>query len=217
MEKFAKTPPASKAPATSLSSSSVLPSSAPVQVAEAGPVFGIDSVSEQSLRQMIDQEKVLAKRIPDVKFIVLVPSARGMVFDFEALRQKILLSYPDAALFFQNTMGNAIGLEPPQKVDLLIDFTGPGQRQSWLHARKLRRMARVAVGRNAGLFRKRIYDRVFDEILNDAEVPKEMLQRERFVQKKVLNLAGIPVFQTNETPPDLGKTIALELPGMLRH
>jgi hypothetical protein len=165
---------------------------------------------------MVEQENILARRLADVKFILLVLSARGMVFDLEALRQKIRLSYPDAALFFQNTMGKAIGLEPPHKVDLLIDFTGPGQRQSWLYARKLRRRARVAVGRNAGLFRKRIYDRVFDEILNDAQVPQEMLQRERFVQKKVLNLAGIAIFQTGETPPDRGKTIALELPGMSR-
>ena len=176
----------------------------------------MDQVSEECLKQMTEQEKVLAKRLPDVKFIVLVLSARGMVFDLEALRQKILLSYPDAAVFFQNTMGKPIGLEPPRKIDLLIDFTGPGQRQGWLHARKLRRMARVAVGRNAGLFRRRIYDRVFDEVLNNSEIPQEMLQRERFVQKKVLNLAGVAVFQTGETPPDRGKTIALELPGMSR-
>ncbi len=182
----------------------------------AAPTFSMDQVSEQCLKQMVEQEKVLAKRLPEVKFILLVLSARGMVFDLEALRQKILLSYPDAAVFFQNTMGKPIGLEPPRKIDLLIDFTGPGQRQSWLHARKLRRMARVAVGRNAGLFRKRIYDRVFDEIFNHAEVPQEMLQRERFVQKKILNLAGIAVFQTGEIPPDRGKTIALELPGMSR-
>ncbi|MEO5969241.1 MAG: hypothetical protein ABIQ95_04890 [Bdellovibrionia bacterium] len=180
------------------------------------PVSAMDEVSEQCLKQMIEQEKVLAKRLPDVKFIVLVLSARGMVFDLDALRQKILLSYPDAAVFFQNTMGKPIGLEPPNKIDLLIDFTGPGQRQNWLLARKLRRMARVAVGRNAGLFRRKIYDRVFDETVDSAGVPQEMLQRERFVQKKVLNLAGIAVFQTGETPPDRGKTIALELPGMSR-
>lgn len=182
----------------------------------ASSASAIDPVSEQCLKQMMEQENVLARRLPDVKFILLVLSARGMVFDLEALRQKILLSYPDAAVFFQNTMGKPIGLEPPRKVDLLIDFTGPGQRQSWLHARVLRRMARVVVGRNAGLFRKRIYDRVFDEVLNNSEIPQEMLQRERFVQKKVLNLAGIAVFQTGETPPDQGKTIALELPGMSR-
>jgi hypothetical protein len=177
---------------------------------------GMDEVSERCLNQMVEQEKVLARRLPEVKFILLVLSARGMVFDIEALRQKILLSYPEAAVFFQNTMGKPIGLEPPRKVDLLIDFTGPGQRQGWLHARKLRRMARVAVGRNAGLFRRKIYDRVFDEVLNKSEVPQEMLQKERFVQRRVLNLAGIAIFQTGETPPDRGKTIALELPGMSR-
>jgi hypothetical protein len=112
-------------------------------------------------------------------------------------------------------MGKPIGPTAPQQVDLLIDFTGPGQRQGWFYARKLRRMARVAVGRNAGLFRKKIYDRVFDEN-QDPSVPQEMLKKERFVQKKVLNLAGVSFVQTSETPPDRGKSIALELPAMRR-
>jgi hypothetical protein len=99
----------------------------------------------------------------------------------------------------------------------LIDFTGPGQRQGLFYARKLRKMAKVAIGRNAGFFRKSLYDRIFNEQLEGSKVPSEMLERERFVQKRLLNLAGIPVIQAGETPPDRGKTIALELPGMVRH
>lgn len=176
----------------------------------------MDPESEACLTQMVKQEGVLSNRIPGVKFVLVILSAKGMVYDLEALRQKIVLSYPDAAVFFQTTYGQPIGLETPPKVDLLIDFTGPGQRQKLFYAKKLRRMARYAVGRNAGFFRKSIYDRIFDEREKTAEIPTEMLQRERVVQKKVLNLAGVAFVQTGDTPPDRGKTIALELPGMLK-
>jgi hypothetical protein len=175
----------------------------------------MDRESEVCLTQIVEQDQVLAHRVSGVKFVLVVLSARGMVFDLEAIRQKVVLSYPDVAVFFQTTMGKPIGPTAPQQVDLLIDFTGPGQRQGWFYARKLRRMARVAVGRNAGLFRKKIYDRIFDEN-QDPSVPQEMLKKERFVQKKVLNLAGVSFVQTSETPPDRGKSIALELPAMRR-
>lgn len=175
-----------------------------------------DAESEQSLTRMAEFDQVLSNRVSGVKFVLVVLSARGMVFDLEALRQKIMVSYPDAAVFFQNTLGRAIGLQAPQQVDLLIDFTGPGQRQSLFYARTLRKMARVAVGRNAGMFRKRLYDHLFDENANPTEVPKEMLQRERYVQKKVMQLAGVAFAQAGETLPDRGKSIALELPAMQR-
>jgi hypothetical protein len=165
---------------------------------------------------MLEQETILAKRLTGVRFILVVLSARGMVYDLTALRQKILQSYPEAALFFQNTLGKPIGLPAPEQVDLLIDFTGPGQRQGWFYARSLRKKARVAIGRNAGWFRKRSYDRVYDEVAHAEEVPSELLQRERFVQKKVLSLAGVSVLHAAETPADLGKSIALELPGLAK-
>ncbi|MFZ9596060.1 MAG: hypothetical protein ACO3A2_08285 [Bdellovibrionia bacterium] len=176
----------------------------------------MDPESQEFLKRMTEQEQFLANRIPGVKFVLIVLSARGMVYDLESLRQKVLISYPDAAVFFQNTMGKPIGFDSPQKVDLLIDLTGPGQRQGWFYSKKLRKMARFAVGRNAGWFRKKIYDRVYDEIQNAAEVPSEMLQRERFVQKKVLNLAGVSFFHSGEALSDRGKSIALELPAMAR-
>lgn len=176
----------------------------------------IDQESQACLIRMAEQEQILNHRIPGVKFVLVVLSSRGMAYDLEALRQKVVLSYPDAAVFFQTTVGKPIGPVPPSQVDLLIDFTGPGQRQSLFYAKKLRRMARVGVGRNAGWFRKRIYDRIFDESLNSSELPQEMLERERFVQKKVLNLAGVALVQSGEVPPDRGKSIALELPPMQR-
>lgn len=176
----------------------------------------MDQESESCLTQIIQQEQVLGQRVEGVRFVLVILSSKGMVYDLSALRQKILLSYPDSTIFFQTTIGKFLGPASPQQVDLLIDFTGPGQREGLFHARKLRRMARFAVGRNAGFFRKRIYDRIFDECASGSDVPNEMLQRERVVQRKVLNLAGVSFMQAGETPPDRGKSIALELPGMLR-
>lgn len=176
----------------------------------------LDPESQACLSLMAKQEEVLSNRISGVKFVLIVLSARGIVFDLEALRQKMMLSYPDAAVFFQTTYGRPVGLESPPSVDLLIDFTGPGQRQKFFYARRLRSLARFAVGRNAGMFRKKLYDRIFDERANASEIPGEMLERERYVQKKVLNLAGVAFIQSGDTPPDRGKTIALDLPGMQR-
>lgn len=179
------------------------------------PGPNVDQESENCLTQVVQQDQVLANRIPGVKFVLVVLSARGMVYDRDALRQKIIQAYPDAVVFYQTTMGKAIGAASPEQVDLLIDLTGPGQRQGWFFAKKLRRIARFAIGRNAGLFRKKIYDRIFDE-KSEPSLPREILERERWVQKKVFNLAGVAFVQAGETPPDRGKTIALELPGMQR-
>ena len=174
-----------------------------------------DSESESCLSQMVDQPQVVSNRIPDVKFVLVVLSARGMVFDLSALRQKIIHSYPEVAVFFRNTDGTAIGPAAPEKVDLVIDFIGPGQRQKWRMANQLRKIARVAIGRNVGSFRKAHYDRVFDET-HDAALPTESLQIERYVQRKLLNLAGVMWVQAGDTPPDRSKSIALELPGIRR-
>ncbi len=181
---------------------------------DGGTDGGIDRESEIRLTQMAEQDDIVANRLTGVKFVLLVLSSRGMVYDLESLRQKIILSYPDSAIFFRTTDGEPIGAESPKKVDLLIDFTGPGQRQGFLYAHRLRSKARFAVGRNAGWFRKRIYDRVYDETRDDSNIPDETLKKERFVQKKVLNLAGIAFVQAGDTPSDLGKTIALDLPGI---
>lgn len=175
-----------------------------------------DQESRAFLSVMAEQDRVRPNRVPGVRTVLVVLSAAGMVFDIEALRQKILISYPDAAVFFQTTMGKPMGPSAPQHVDLLVDFTGPRQRQGWFAARKLRSLARMAVGRNAGLFRKRIYDKIYDEKSPGNRVPTELLERERFVQKEVLALAGIAYVQTGDSAPDRGKSIALELPPMSR-
>ncbi len=170
--------------------------------------LGLDKESASVLAQIAEYEKTLSRRIPGVRTVLVILSARGLVFDIEALRQKIHLAYPDAAVFFANTQGKSTGAECPTHVDLLIDFTGPGQRQSIFLAKKLRRMARVVIGRNAGWFRKRIYDLVY----NEDEGLGDTFSRECRIQKKVLALAGVPFSQMGDALPDLGKSIALELP-----
>ena len=174
----------------------------------------MDSESMISLNQMADQGSILANRFPNVKSILVILSSRGMVFDREALVQKLHAAYPSATVFFQTTALKPVGVDCPHKVDLLIDFTGPGQRQGWLAARGLRRKSRYAVGRNAGLFRKHLYHRVFDEKAQAASIPTEILQRERLVQREVLALSGVPFAPVSEALEDLSRSIALELPSM---
>ena len=174
----------------------------------------IDPESEASLSRMTELENLTLNRVSGVKFVLFVLSSGGLAYDREGLRQRVLFSYPDSVVFFHTTLGKPIGPSAPEQLDLVIDLTGPGQRQPLFYPRKLRRMARVVVGRNAGFFRKRIYDRVYDEKLNLAQLPAELLLREKFVQKKVLHLAGISLVETGDTPPDRGKSLPLELPSM---
>lgn len=176
----------------------------------------IDPESEAFLAQMAEPERIRANKVPGVRTVLVVLSSGGMVYDVESLRQRIFLSYPDSTVFFQTTQGSPLGAHSPQHVDLLIDFTGPGQRQKLLYAKKLRKMARMAVGRNAGLLRKRIYDRIFDEKTQMGSLPEEIFARERYVQKEVLNLAGVAFLPTGDTPQDRGKTVPLELPPLSR-
>lgn len=177
-----------------------------------------DSESKALLEQINEQDRVKAGRIPGVRTVLFVLSSKGMVFDIHALRHETRLAYPDATVFFRTTFGKPIGAAAPAFVDLVVDLTGPGQRQGFFYARKLRRGSRVAVGRNAGLFRKRIYDSVYDEKEKSkaASLPKEVLEREQIIQKKVLALAGIAMIGTGETHPDRGKVIALSLPPLQR-
>lgn len=172
-----------------------------------------DLESQDCLNQVLEKGDVLAYRVPQVKMVLVVLSSRGMTFDCSSLQNQILSAYPDALVFFQSTSGKAMGATPPSRVDLLIDFTGPRQRQGWFYARKLKRSCRVAVGRNAGLFRKGLYDRIFDEFDPKWKLPVDLLERERFAQKKVLELAGIGVIRPSETPKDRGKIVPLDLPG----
>jgi hypothetical protein len=176
----------------------------------------IDLETQNVLIQIQEQEKVKANRVPGVRTVLVVLSSKGMVYDVHALRHEVRLAYPDAAVFFRTPLGKPIGAASPAHVDLLIDLIGPGQKSPFFYARALRRSARVAIGRNSGWFgiRKRIYDRISDEKANASSLPSESLARERWVQKQVLELAGVTLAATGETHPDRGKTIALGLPPM---
>lgn len=175
-----------------------------------------DPESEAFLSQLAEQERIRANRVEGIRAVLVVISAKAMVYDVNALRQKILLTYPDAAVFFTTPLGIPVGPPVPGSVDLVIDFTGPGQRQRLFLARKLRKTGRVVVGRDAGMSRKRIYDRVFEERSRSASLPADLLDREAFVQKEVLALAGVPLWQSGDTPPDRGKITPLELPPLSR-
>ncbi|MEK6706978.1 MAG: hypothetical protein AABZ06_14465 [Bdellovibrionota bacterium] len=150
-------------------------------------------------------------RIPGVNTVLVVLSATGLVYDIEALRHVILLAYPGTVVFFKSTNGKPIGVLPVGKIDLLIDFTGPGQRQCSRLVRKFRRTAKMAVGRSVGRVRAKRYDRVFNEISMAFNFP-DMLLRESMVQREVLALAGIPLVPCGDTPMDRSKSIARELP-----
>lgn len=168
--------------------------------------------SEYYLNLLKERERLKELRVPGVRTVLVVLSSAATPFDVESLRYKISSSYPEAAVFFMNTSGNPYGVPSPQKVDLLIDLSGPGQRQGWFFAKKMRRLARFAVGRNAGWFRKGSYDRIFDEKDPSHQVPTDVFERERRVQKEVLALAGVPLVPAADTTVDRSKKIALELP-----
>src|SRR5438045_3910346 len=87
----------------------------------------VDQDTEDSLHLLETAESFKANRIQGVRTVLVVLSSAAMVFDTEALRQKIILAYPDTAIFFRSTNGKALGVSSPRKVDLLIDLTGPGQ------------------------------------------------------------------------------------------
>jgi hypothetical protein len=176
----------------------------------------LDRESEALIRLLDAQERVRANRVPKVETVLVVLSSRGMVYDQKALTEMIQLSYPGAAVFFRTTQGQPIGIDAPEEVSLLIDFTGPGQKQGWFYAKKLHSGARFRVGRNALLFRKSLYDRVYDEKANAAALPPDLLARERFVQRKVLELAGVAFAQHGEVLPDHSKEIATRLPSLQR-
>jgi len=119
---------------------------------------------------------------------VILPK-KGIVYSLDVLREKILFSYPDSMSFFQEATGQVIGVRGPRYVDLGIDLTGWSDPQSFLSVFRFRKEARLIVGRNIGFWRKRFYDRVFDE--NQLYVPKDSPEWEIQAQMGVLRLAGI--------------------------
>lgn len=156
------------------------------------PLNTIDTETRHLLTEVALDQELASHKVPSVKTVLVVLSSKGLAYDIEALRQKIYHTYPDAVVFFQATSGEPIGAKCPNQVDLLIDFTGPRQKQPWFYSRKLRKMARVTVGRNAGFFRMGLYDRIVNEFDPDFKFPDDMLDRERFIQRQVLHLAGVP-------------------------
>lgn len=174
-----------------------------------------DQDTEKSLSSLSEIEHLQKNKFKKVKTVLVVLSSAGMGFDIDSVRQKIIMTYPEAAIFFQSTSGKSFGVDAPRSVDLVIDLTGPGQRQPWFYSHKLRRMAKHIVGRNAGLFRKKIYDKIVDEKKQDA-LPKERVMRERVIQREVFALAGIPVVPIGDPTADRERVIALSLPPLSR-
>lgn len=171
-----------------------------------------DGEATSTLQHLLEDEVIRKNKVENVRTILVILSARAVVFDDASLRQKIHLTYPEAAVYFMTTKAYAFGKVLPSnaKIDLLIDFTGPGQRHKWFWARQLRGISRVCVGRTAGFFREFIYDRVFKEV-DLKELPRDMLNRERFVQREVLALAGVPLSPKGNLGTDLQKTIAAQV------
>ncbi len=171
----------------------------------------MDHDSELSLQRLSYEANILKNRMSNVKTVLVVLSARALAFDRESLRSKIVNAYPGAKIFFVSTQAKAMGEEAPEQIDLVIDFTGPGQRHKWFFARSLRSRAKYLIGRNAGFFRAFSYDQIFDESKED-NVPKDPVHRERFVQTAILERVGVPVAQRGALLEDISHDIALELP-----
>jgi len=176
--------------------------------------------SQYYMEILAEQERLKANRFPGVRTVLVVLSSAGMAYDVDGFRGRIHSAYPDAAVFFMTTQGQALGAVSQGHVDLLIDLTGARQRQGFLFARLMRSKSRYTVGRNAGFWRKRIYDRVFDEKAKDNAKRLQSfgpLAREHDVQRQVLSLAGVAAVPHAESAQDRGKVIALELPPLSRH
>lgn len=169
--------------------------------------------SQFYLDLLAQQERLKSNRFAGVRTVLVVLSSAGMAYDVDGFRSRIQGAYPESAVFFVTTRGHALGAVSQGQVDLLIDLTGPGQKQGLFFARKMRSKARFAVGRNAGFFRKRTYDRVVDDRSIQKSGP---LAHEHEVQRQVLALAGVAATPHAESARDRGKLIALELPPLAR-
>ncbi len=168
-----------------------------------------DAESISSLHSLLAEEAIRKNQVENVRIVLVVLSGRSVVYDDASLRQKIQLTYPDAKIYFMTTDAYPLGEKLPKsaKIDLLIDFTGPGHKHKWLWSRSLRSMARVCVGRPAGFFREFIYDRVYPES-KQTNLPRDVIERERIVQREVLAMAGVPLSHQGTVGSDLGRVIA---------
>lgn len=142
-----------------------------------------------------------------VKTVLVVLSSRAMTIDQAGLRNLISHAYPGSAVFFVSTSGDPVGVKCTRQIDLLIDFTEPGARQPFFFAFTMRRRARYAIGRRVGWVRKNRYTEVYDHT-SDSTRPRDYLESERHAQRKVLELAGVPVIRHGGVTPDRSKDIA---------
>lgn len=155
-----------------------------------------------------------AKVFPNVRSVLVVLSSRSMAFDLSALRNFISYTYTGTAVFFVSCSGQPVGVTAPAQVDLVIDFTRKGSRQPWFFALKMRRRSRFAVGRETGgVFGRQKYDRIYREEA-DSNLPTDYLDRERVVQRRVLELSGVEIVKQGGVTADLSKEIAQSLPPM---
>ena len=173
-----------------------------------------DLESDHSLSAIHVADSIRKNKVPNVRTVLIVLSVRGMALDVASLKQKVQLAYPGTEVYFMTTLGKYLGNSAPTSVDLLIDLSGPGTRQGLFFARRLRRRARVAVGRASSTFRKGAYDRVVEETFNSSK--QDILIHEREVQRKVLASAGVAVIQAGDTHADRGKITPMELPPFKR-
>ena len=149
----------------------------------------------------------VGQKFTGVKSVLVVLSSKAMSFDQGGLRNLITHSYPGSAVFFISTSGDPVGVAGPEQVDLVIDFTAPGSRQSPWFASRMRSRGRHVVGRKAGWFyRASRYDRVYDE-KRDASTPSDYLESEAHAQKTLLAIAGVAWVRHGGTTPDLSKDI----------
>jgi hypothetical protein len=152
--------------------------------------------------------------IQNVKTVLVVLSSKALAFDMPALRNLITHAYPGSAVFFISTSGDPVGVEGPHRVDLVIDMTPPAAHQSPFFALKMRGRGKTVIGRETGsFFRRWKYDRIFNE-KSETNAPVDYLERERWAQRMVLELAGVPVIRQGGVTQDRSKEIALELPPM---
>ncbi len=179
-----------------------------------------DPETQTSLDSLAPKDALRGQIVPAVRTVLVVFSATAMAFDAEALRQKIGMTYPDAAVFFQSTAGKPFGVPAPHRVDLLIDLTAPDDvgsfwlwgKQGSLQALRLWRRSRFQVGRKSGILRTMLYGRVYDESRKDRKIAGHPFDHERQVQVEVLKQAGIPMTPTGDLTADRATSIALELP-----
>lgn len=170
-----------------------------------------DEEETSTLQHLLEDEEIRKNKIENVRTVLVILSGRSVVYDDASLRQKIQLTYPEAEVYFMTTKAYPFGKKLPAgaKIDLLIDFTGPGHRHKWFWARTLRSRSRVCVGRTAGFFREFIYDRIFKEA-DRKDLPGDLINRERLVQKEVLALAGVPLSPKGNLGADLQKKLAAQ-------